>query len=64
MQINCDTCGRECTLGIDAVYTLDGRRKCDDCAGIVRGLGGFAHDKDPQPETETQQPVLQNSGAK
>jgi hypothetical protein len=43
MEFNCKDCGKKATLGIDGVVTVDGN-KCDNCAGIQRGLGGFAYE--------------------
>lgn len=45
MNIKCSKCGCDCTLGINAVVTLEGNQ-CDNCAGIVRGLGGYAFEGD------------------
>ncbi len=44
MKTKCTECERECTLGINAITTSQGD-KCDKCANIVRGLGGFAFDE-------------------
>ena len=43
MKVTCIVCGKEFTLGIDAVVTEEGI-KCDKDAGIVRGLSGSALD--------------------
>jgi len=51
MRIICEDCKRECTLGIDGVVTMNGN-KCDQCAGIVRGLGGFAFEENSSTPRE------------
>lgn len=41
----CIKCGTEFQMGQTGITTAQGDQ-CDDCAGVVRGLGGFAFEEE------------------